>query len=72
MRREKPGGKREKRGAAAPGEGAQRQAREPAKADKAVRGTPTFSDQMRVAKAKGDPLLDQIVGKGQDKPRAPR
>jgi hypothetical protein len=38
----------------------------------AVRGTPTFSDQMRVAKAKADPLLDKILGKGQDKPRAPR
>jgi hypothetical protein len=38
----------------------------------AVRGTPTFSDQMRVAKAKADPLLDRILGKGQEKPRPPR
>jgi len=41
------------------------------KAEKAaIRGTPTFSDQMKGARAKGDPLLDRILGKGQDKPRA--
>ena len=52
---------------------AERKAREPAKAEKAaIRGTPTFSDQMKVAKTKADPLLDRIMGKGQDKPRAPR
>ena len=37
-----------------------------------VRGTATFSEQMKVAKGKTDPLLDRIMGKGQDKPRAPR
>jgi hypothetical protein len=52
---------------------AERNAREPAKPGKpALRGTQTFSDQMKVAKAKADPLLDRILGKGQDKPRAPR
>jgi hypothetical protein len=52
---------------------AERKAREPAKAEKAaVRGT--FSEQMKVAKAKADPLLDRILKDGQDKskPRAPR
>jgi hypothetical protein len=44
-----------------------------AKAEKAaIRGTPTFSDQMKLAKGKADPLLDRIMGKSQDKPRAPR
>jgi hypothetical protein len=37
-----------------------------------AKGTATFSEQMRVAKGKADPLLDRIMGKGQDKPRAPR
>jgi hypothetical protein len=32
----------------------------------------TFSEQMRVAKGKADPLLDKILGKAQDKPRQPR
>jgi hypothetical protein len=57
---------------------AERAAREAAaqggKAEKALalRGSPTFSEQMRTAKGKGDPLLDRIVGKGPDKPRASR
>ena len=52
---------------------AERKAREPAKAEKpALRGTATFSEQMKVAKGKTDPLLDKILGKPQDKPRAPR
>jgi hypothetical protein len=37
-----------------------------------AKGTATFSEQVRVAKGKADPLLDRILGKGQDKPRAPR
>jgi hypothetical protein len=52
---------------------AERKAREPVKAEKpALRGTQTFSEQMKVAKGKTDPLLDKVLGKGQDKPRAPR
>jgi hypothetical protein len=51
----------------------ERKAREAVKAEKpAARGTPTFSDQMKVAKAKADPLLDRILKDGQTKPRAPR
>jgi hypothetical protein len=38
----------------------------------AARGTATFSEQMRVAKAKADPLLDRIMRDSRDKPRAPR
>jgi len=37
-----------------------------------AKGTSTFSEQVRVAKGKADPLLDRILAKGQDKPRAPR
>ena len=52
---------------------AERNARESAKAEKpALRGTQTFSEQMKVAKGKADPLLDKILGKPQDKPRPPR
>jgi hypothetical protein len=52
---------------------AEQDARDKARAAKpAVRGTPTFSEQMRVAKAKADPLLDRILQDGQNKPRAPR
>jgi hypothetical protein len=49
------------------------EAAEKAKGEKAaVRGTATFSEQMKVAKGKADPLLDRIMANGQDKPRAPR
>jgi hypothetical protein len=48
---------------------AEKAAREPAAKAK---GTATFSEQMRVAKGKPDPLLDRILGKPQDKPRPPR
>ncbi|HEY2336890.1 MAG TPA: Ig-like domain-containing protein, partial [Burkholderiales bacterium] len=62
---------------------AEREAREAAMQGKSektpMRGTPTFTEQMRTAK-KSDPLLDRITGKGQDqaagkgqdKPGAPR
>jgi hypothetical protein len=39
-------------------------------AEKAAKVTPRFSEQMKVAKAKSDPLLDRILKDGQDKPRA--
>jgi len=48
---------------------AEQGAREPAGK---VKGTATFSEQMRVAKAKADPLLDRILQEGRDKPRPPR
>jgi hypothetical protein len=52
---------------------AERKARESGKAEKpAARGTQPFSEQMRVAKAKADPLLDRILQEGRDKPRPPR
>jgi hypothetical protein len=65
--------KRAKLEAARQAEQAAREQAGKGKAEKpAVRGTATFSEQMRVAKGKADPLLDKIMGKGQDKPRAPR
>jgi hypothetical protein len=44
----------------------------PGKGEKPSPRSQSFSDQMRVAKAKSDPLLDRIVGKAQDKPRPPK
>jgi len=43
--------------------------REPAKP--AVRGAANFSEQMRIANSKADPLLDRIVGR-EDKSTGPR
>jgi len=44
----------------------------PGKGEKPSPRSQSFSDQMRVAKAKADPLLDRILAKGQDKARPPR
>jgi len=45
--------------------------KEKARAEKlAAKATPRFSEQMKVAKAKSDPLLDRILKDGQTKPRA--
>jgi hypothetical protein len=62
--------KRAKLEAARQAERAEREGK--GKADKAARGTPTFSEQMKGAKGKADPLLDRIMAKGEDKPRPPR